>query len=73
MRIKITEEQYALLNGNIEEEVNLNEEEETIAFEHISIDNKISNKIKSLLPYIPYSRSGECRRLDSLSRIGWNI
>ena len=50
MRIKITEEQYALLNGNIEEEVNLNEEEETIAFEHISIDNKISNKIKSLLP-----------------------
>tara|TARA_R110000824_G_scaffold252912_2_gene441755 strand:+ start:1777 stop:2820 length:1044 start_codon:yes stop_codon:yes gene_type:complete len=67
MRIKITEDQYALLNGNIEEEVNLNEEEETIAFEHISIDNKISNKIKSLLPYIPGVKAGD-KGLGALTR-----
>ena len=67
MRIKVTEKQYALLNEYVNGAKNISEGEviDTKAFDFVHIDNKIADKIKSLLQYIPDVNKEE-KGLDSL-------
>ena len=58
MRIKITEDQYAILNGHVDEAVDveveeISEPEEKAIFSDVHVDNAMVDRIKKLTRYFP--------------------